>query len=215
MEYRGDARPSSGAIELNMNGHFDRQRQVICKVPVLLQDFGLFPNYNLSELSQQKHQVVIVEFDSYANYDRWDPPYKHVGININSPKSSVYTSSNASFHSGGDTADVWISYNASTKNLTVSWGYQVTSNPKENSILSFHVDLREILPMEWIQVGVGAATGLRDEIHTLKSWQFSSSLDSKDIKGSKADKIRMIVPMFCCSSNSWVCCDIFYNLGKE
>ncbi|XVF77609.1 hypothetical protein PTKIN_Ptkin14bG0059800 [Pterospermum kingtungense] len=100
----------------------------------------------------------------------------HVRININSSESSVYTRWNASFHSGG-TADVWISYNASTKNLTVS---------QENSTLSFHIDLRQILPMEWQQVGTGAAPGnLKQNDHKL--------LDSKETKGSKTNKAELIV----------------------
>ncbi|XVF77618.1 hypothetical protein PTKIN_Ptkin14bG0060500 [Pterospermum kingtungense] len=154
---------------------------------------GLFPNYSLlSDVLKEKHQIVMVEFDSYANSYQWDPPYEHAGININSPKSSVHTPWNASFHSG-DTAHVWISYNASSKNLSVSWSYQATTNPRENSTLSFHVDLREVLPMDRVKVGIGAAIGVYGEIHTLKSWQFSSSLDSKETKGSKTDKTRMIV----------------------
>ncbi|KAK6269784.1 hypothetical protein POUND7_006889 [Theobroma cacao] len=239
IEYRGDASPSAGAMNLTKDSLY-RLGQVICTEPVRLQDFGtkqltdftthfsftidtlgpdnllygdgivffivpvgfqspensdggglgLFSNTLISELSQPKHQIVLVEFDSFANLET-DPPYEHVGININSLNSSVYTPWNASFHSG-DTADAWISYNASTKNLTVSWRYKAISNPQENSSLSFHVDLREVLPMEWIKVGIGAATGLYHEKHILKSWQFSSSLASKQTKGSKTDKIIMI-----------------------
>ncbi|XWS11182.1 hypothetical protein CRYUN_Cryun38cG0061900 [Craigia yunnanensis] len=244
MEYRGDASPSSGAIELNKDWHY-RRGQVICTEPVRLQDFGtkqladftthfsfiidtlgpdhhvygdgivffivpvgfqspensgggglgMFPNTLMSELSQQKHQIVLVEFDSFADSDRWDPPYQHVGININSLNSSVYTPWNASFHSG-DTADVWISYNASTKKLSVSWSYQATFNPQENSTLFFHVDLREVLPLEWVKVGIGAATGNFDESHILNSWQFNSSLDSQETKGAKTDKINIVLLCF-------------------
>ncbi|XWS09854.1 hypothetical protein CRYUN_Cryun39dG0025200 [Craigia yunnanensis] len=238
IEYRGDARPSSGAVELNKH-YIYRLGQVICTEPVRLQDFdkkqladftthfsfiidtlgrldhgdgivffivpvgfqspensaggglGLLPTL-MPELSQQKHQIVIVEFDSYANSDPWDPPYEHVGININSLNSSVYTPWEASSHFG-ETADVWISYNSSTKKLSVAWSYQLTSNPQENSTLTFYIDLREVLPMEWIKVGIGAATGVFSERHILKSWQFSSSLDFKETKGSKTDKIKMIV----------------------
>ncbi|PQP99863.1 hypothetical protein Pyn_05596 [Prunus yedoensis var. nudiflora] len=46
------------------------------------------------------NQIVLVEFDSYANPE-WDPRYEHVGINNNSIASAVSTSWNAtSFHSG-------------------------------------------------------------------------------------------------------------------
>ncbi|OMO92196.1 hypothetical protein COLO4_17802 [Corchorus olitorius] len=148
---------------------------------------GLLDNSDLSDhLSQNKDPIVFVEFDSYA--DPLDPPYEHVGININSLNSSVYTRWNSSFHSG-DTANVWISYNAVTKNLTVSWTYQSTSNSQEISTLSYHVDLMKVLPMEWVIVGIGGSTGFQYEHHILKSWYFSSDLDySKDMS-----KIKIVV----------------------
>ncbi|XP_017979687.1 PREDICTED: L-type lectin-domain containing receptor kinase IX.1 [Theobroma cacao] len=263
IEYKGDASPSAGAMDLTKNSIY-RLGQVICTEPVRLQDFGtkqltdftthfsftidtlgpdnldygdgivffivpvgfqspenstggglgLFPNTLIPQLPQQKHQIVVVEFDSFVNSERWDPPYEHVGININSLNSSVYSPWNASFHSG-DTADAWISYNASTKSLTVSWSYQVTFNPQENSSLSFHVDLNEVLPMEWVKVGIGAATGFYHEKHILKSWQFSSSLDSKRTKGSKADKIIMIAPL-CFGALAVGCIVAFFTIwGKK
>ena len=45
-----------------------------------------------------------------------------------------YTPWNASFHSG-DIVDVWITYNGSAKNLSVSWKYLKTSNTWENTSL--------------------------------------------------------------------------------
>ncbi|XP_021300474.1 agglutinin-1-like [Herrania umbratica] len=139
IEYRGDASPSAGAMNLTQDGYF-RLGQVICTEPVRLQDFGtkqltdftthfsftidtlgpdnlyygdgivffigpvgfqspansgggglgLFPTILNSQLLQHKQQIVAVEFDSFVNGDT-DPPYKHVGININSLNSSVYT----------------------------------------------------------------------------------------------------------------------------
>lgn len=74
---------------------------------------GLF-NTTISDSSH--NQIVMVEFDSFSNPE-WDPPYEHVGINKNSIASAVTTPWNASLHSG-DTADAYIVYNASTKNLT-------------------------------------------------------------------------------------------------
>lgn len=120
-----------------------------------------------------RNQTVHVEFDS--RHDEWDPHDvdNHVGINNNSLASSKYTYWNASLHSG-DTADVWITYNASTKNLSVSWSYRKSSDQQVSS-LSLVIDLMQVLP-EKVVVGFSASTGFRIEHHQLKSWEFSSSL---------------------------------------
>ena len=73
---------------------------------------GLF---NTSTYDSAQNQIVLVELDFFANSE-WDPPVEHVGINNNTIASAVYTPWNASLHSG-DTADVWIIYNSSTKSF--------------------------------------------------------------------------------------------------
>ncbi|KAJ9177468.1 hypothetical protein P3X46_012684 [Hevea brasiliensis] len=148
---------------------------------------GLF-NTSTSDSSQNK--IVTVEFDSFPNPE-WDPPVEHVGINNNSIASAVFTPWNASFHSG-DTADAWIAYNATTKNLSVFWTYQTTSNPLENSTLSYTIDLTKVLP-EQVTIGFSAATGQNGERHTLQSWEFSSSLDIKGKHGNGSKKTKIIV----------------------
>jgi hypothetical protein len=121
----------------------------------------------------------------------WDPPVEHVGININSIASAVYTPWNASFHSG-DIANVWITYNASTKNLSVSWSYKRTFNSQENTSLSYIIDLSKVLP-EYVTIGFSAAFGEYAEKHTLLSWEFNSSLDIKGTSGKKEKSTRLIM----------------------
>ncbi|GFY87697.1 concanavalin A-like lectin protein kinase family protein [Actinidia rufa] len=112
-------------------------------------------------------------------------------INNNSIASTTTTRWNASFHSG-DTTDAWITYNATTKNLTVFWSYERTPNSQENTSLSYQIDLMEVLP-EWVMVGFSAATGMYVERHTLQSWEFRSSLDIKEKSGKSAKEIRLVV----------------------
>ncbi|GLT69116.1 hypothetical protein SLA2020_412920 [Shorea laevis] len=131
---------------------------------------GLFNTTNESS----QNQIVLVEFDSHSDHD-WDPQFEHVGININSIASSLSIMWNASLHSK-DPADVWITYNGTTKNLTVFWTYQNTSHTQENSSLSYQIDLTEVLP-EWVTIGFSASTGCNVERHTLRSWDFNSSLE--------------------------------------
>ncbi|KAK9996990.1 hypothetical protein SO802_021676 [Lithocarpus litseifolius] len=92
------------------------------------------------------------------------------------------------------TADVWIIYNATTKNLSVSWTYQNTTNTQENTSLSYQIDLMEVLP-ERVTVGFSAATGVRIERNSIQSWEFSSSLDIKDTTGNEAEYISLIVEL--------------------
>ncbi|XP_016673177.2 L-type lectin-domain containing receptor kinase IX.1-like, partial [Gossypium hirsutum] len=153
---------------------------------------GFLGLFNTTTSDSSQNQIVLVEFDTFENPE-WDPTGigSHVGINENSISSANYTRWNASFHSG-DTADVVINYNATTKNLSVSWSYQNTNNPRENSSLSYQIDLMTVLP-EWVMVGFSAATGKYVERHTLQYWEFGSSLIvAEDTSGNKARNVRII-----------------------
>lgn len=123
--------------------------------------------------------LVHVEFDTFNN-PGWDPNDvgSHVGINNNSLVSSNYTSWNASSHSQ-DICHAKISYDSVTKNLSVTWAYELTatSDPKESSSLSYIIDLAKVLPSD-VMFGFIAAAGTNTEEHRLLSWELSSSLDS-------------------------------------
>eukprot|EP00257_Ricinus_communis_P008974 XP_002527230.2 L-type lectin-domain containing receptor kinase IX.1 [Ricinus communis] len=151
---------------------------------------GFLGLFNTSTSDSSKNQIVTVEFDSFSN-EEWDPPVGHVGINNNSIASAVYTPWNASFHSG-DIADAWITYNSITKNLSVFWTYKETSNPGENSSLSYIIDLMKVLP-EQVTIGFSAATGQNGARHSLQSWEFSSSLVVKGKHGNELKKTQVIV----------------------
>uniref|UniRef100_A0A2N9EVV8 Protein kinase domain-containing protein n=1 Tax=Fagus sylvatica TaxID=28930 RepID=A0A2N9EVV8_FAGSY len=233
IQYRGDAKPSQGHVDMNENYFFRVGWTIYAKkVPIWDLDtgnltdfstrfsftidtmgkssysdglafflapvgFDIPPNsaggnlglFNQTTIDSPPYQIVFVEFDSFVN--PWDPNVTHVGINKNSIASANYTAWNASFHSG-DTADVWIIYNATTKNLSVSWTYQRTSNSLEHTSLSYQIDLMKVLP-ESVQIGFSAAVGLDIEKHTLQSWEFNSTLDIKETSGKKVKKISLIV----------------------
>ncbi|WJX87746.1 hypothetical protein P8452_69901 [Trifolium repens] len=156
---------------------------------------GLMGLFNTTTMdSSSSNQIVHVEFDSYPN-DEWGETNQHVGINNNSIISSISTPWNASYHSG-DTVEVSISYNSTTKNLTVSWKYQTTNNPQESTSLSYQIDLIKILP-EWITVGFSAATGTFGELNNLLSWEFNSTLDKSDNSNSKETRLILIVTVSC------------------
>ncbi|KAJ6315301.1 hypothetical protein OIU78_018732 [Salix suchowensis] len=123
-------------------------------------------------LNTTDNQFVAVEFDIFQNY--FDPPREHVGIDINSLKSENNITWECDIR-GGKTTEAWISYNSSTHKLSVSFtGY--INNTMEIQFLSYIVSLRDILP-ERVRFGFTAATGDFYAIHTLLSWDFSSSLE--------------------------------------
>jgi len=152
---------------------------------------GFLGLFNTTTMDSSNNQIVLVEFDSYANTE-WGETTEHVGINNNSIISSVMTPWNASLHSG-DNAEVCINYNSITKNLSVSWKYQSTFYAQEKTSLSYQIDLRKVLP-EWVTIGFSAATGAVGEMHNLRSWEFSSTLDQSDSDNStKRTRLLLIL----------------------
>ncbi|MCH95941.1 L-type lectin-domain receptor kinase IX.1, partial [Trifolium medium] len=136
------------------------------------------------------NQIVHVEFDSLAN-NEFRETTGHVGINNNSIISSITTPWNASKHSR-DTADVLVSYNSTTKNLTVSWKYQLTTDPQEKTSLSYSIDLMKVMP-EWVTVGFSAATSHIGELNFLLSWEFNSTLAKSGDNNTKETRLVIIL----------------------
>lgn len=146
---------------------------------------GFLGLFNTTTSDSSQNHIVAVEFDTFSNPE-WDPKYEHVGINKNSISSVVTTPWNVTLYSG-EAADAWITYNSTTKNLSVFWSY----GTGPNSSLSYPIDLKEVLP-QWVNIGFSAATGINVERHTLESWEFRSSLDIKESNGGKGRKIGLI-----------------------
>ncbi|KAK1269178.1 L-type lectin-domain containing receptor kinase IX.1 [Acorus gramineus] len=120
------------------------------------------------------YQTVAIEFDTYHN--SWDPAdrYDHAGINIGSIRSNV-TVNWMSRISNGSTANAWVSYNATTTNLSLYLTY--ANNPVFNgadSTLSLNVNLSQVLS-ESVVIGFSASTGDLFETHSILSWEFNSS----------------------------------------
>ncbi|WJX47486.1 hypothetical protein P8452_34166 [Trifolium repens] len=151
---------------------------------------GFMGLFNTTTMVSSSNQIVHVEFDSLANGE-FRETTGHVGINNNSIISSITTPWNASIHSG-DTADVLVSYNSTTKNLTVSWKYQLTTDPQENNSLSYSIDLMKVMP-EWITVGFSATTSHVGELNFLLSWEFNSTLQKSGDNNTKETGLVIIL----------------------
>ncbi|KAL9998456.1 putative protein kinase RLK-Pelle-L-LEC family [Helianthus debilis subsp. tardiflorus] len=127
-----------------------------------------------------KSPFVAVEFDTLWNAD-WDPANisqtdYHVGINVNSLSSSRYKKWSINITQGAH-CQARIKYDSVSKNLTFS----VTDIEYGVIELDYVIDLTLLLP-EWVIFGFTAATGIRFEKITIKSWTFNSSSLPVDVK---------------------------------
>nr|DAD39321.1 TPA_asm: hypothetical protein HUJ06_013644 [Nelumbo nucifera] len=139
------------------------------------QFLGLFDNKTGTNAGE--NQAVAVEFDTYSN-DGEDPKYRHVGIDVNAIISvkEVQWDINGTNEVKGD---VQVSYNSSTKDLSVFLIYVDGTKGSETLSLSYRVDLRNKLP-ECVNIGFSASTGWSFEFHSILSWNFSSSLEIRN-----------------------------------
>nr|AAY68291.1 lectin [Sophora alopecuroides] len=118
-------------------------------------------------LDPKANQVVAVEFDTFSNTN-WDPNYVHIGIDVNTIKSSAHVRWD---RKEGVIGTARINYNAATRNLSV-----VSSYPgSQDYAVSYVVDLRTKLP-EWVRVGFSSSTGENYQVHNIRSWFFNSAL---------------------------------------
>ncbi|CAF2109224.1 L-type lectin-domain containing receptor kinase IX.1-like [Brassica napus] len=161
------------------------------------QGIHIFPNsaggflglFNETNGYSSRFPLVHIEFDTFYN-NQWDPfdITSHVGINNNSLASSNYTSWNASLHSQ-ETCHARITYDSTSKNLSIAWSYEGTSHP---SSLSYIIDLAKVLPAE-VTIGFSGSTGAKMEAHRILSWEFNSTLDAAEPRERTQNMTGIIV----------------------
>jgi serine/threonine protein kinase len=142
-------------------------------------------------LNTTENHFVAVEFDTYSN--RWDPPGVHVGIDINSTQSVANVSwlgANISI-TEGRTNEARITYNSTSHNLSVLFTGLINNTMVWQS-LSYKIDLRDYLP-EWVTFGFTAATGADPAIHTIRTWNFTSTLEDIVTKPRKNNRLGLAI----------------------
>lgn len=110
--------------------------------------------------------LFAVEFDLYTNY--WDPSdrLRHIGIDVNSIKSSNFV--NFKDSCVGKEAELKIEYHGN-----VGMIYVTLKCGKERRLLEYECDLRSILPHQ-VEVGISASTGDLVALHDINYWTFNS-----------------------------------------
>lgn len=159
---------------------------------------GLFSNSNGQ--NDPSNELVAVEFDSHKN--TWDPDDNHVGIDIHSIVSVANRTWISSINDGR-IANAWVTYQASSMNLSVFLTYLDNPQHSGNSSLSYSVDLRKYLP-DKVAIGFSAATGRSVELHQILYWEF----DSTDLQLMKTEKTRSILAISLGTSISVVVCSM-------
>ncbi|KAL3515457.1 hypothetical protein ACH5RR_022359 [Cinchona calisaya] len=159
-------------------------------IPVGAEGSGLgLRGGNMTE-NNTANPFVAVEFDTFSN--PWDPSTTHVGININSMKS-VTTAIWLNNITLGAVNDAWISYNATSKNLAVSFTGFLDNKTTQGS-LNHVVDLSNYLP-ELVTFGFSAATATGElfEKNNVISWEFNSTLQVGVDPGRKKFKKALVI----------------------
>jgi len=134
---------------------------------------GLFDKETAFNTS--KNSIVAVEFDSFRN--EWDPPLDnspHIGIDINTIRSSAVASWPIDRVPEGSIGKARISYNPASKILSALVSYLNGPVILETAV-SYTVDFAVVLP-EYVLVGFSGATGELAETHDILSWSFTSNL---------------------------------------
>ncbi|KAG8650475.1 L-type lectin-domain containing receptor kinase IX.1 [Manihot esculenta] len=127
---------------------------------------------NSDAVNPKVNKFVAVEFDTYQN--DWDPPYDHIGFNVNSMVSLV----NRTWRSGartGSKTDVRIRYDSNKKSLRVNFSFLDRDNETiKYGYKSADIDMAEYLP-EWVTFGFSCSTGNPNQSNRIISWDFTSS----------------------------------------
>ncbi|KAA8536369.1 hypothetical protein F0562_028847 [Nyssa sinensis] len=190
------AAPAEGAIELTRNQRdkpmdtsmgratYSKPLQLWYKASGSLTDFTTHFSFVIYALNETSYADGIAFF--LAPVGSKIPNNATKGIDINSMQSVTNVAWSSSILDG-KMNDVWISYDSSSKNLSVVFtGFRGNSTIQQN--LYYILDLRDHLP-EQVTFGFSAATGYASAVHRIHSWNFSSSLEIDENIPSPTDPV--------------------------
>ncbi|XWS54602.1 hypothetical protein CRYUN_Cryun10bG0102800 [Craigia yunnanensis] len=120
------------------------------------------------------NQMVAVEFDTFRN--GWDPSNIHIGIDVNSIVSAKSTTWNVEMHNDSIYHRATVSYNGTSKALSVVVELADIFGQSEASSITYNVDLSTVLPPK-VFIGFSASNGEAAPAQSIISWNFTSTMD--------------------------------------
>ncbi|KAF2299556.1 hypothetical protein GH714_032549 [Hevea brasiliensis] len=122
----------------------------------------------LNDACEDNYKAVAIEFDNRQNPEFGDPNDNHVGINLGSiiSTSTVNASDVGISLKDGSVHQAWIAYDGPRRWMDIHLG----SKP----IFSGSLDLSPFLN-EYMFIGFSASTGNLTQIHSIFSWNFTST----------------------------------------
>ncbi|XP_062119934.1 L-type lectin-domain containing receptor kinase VIII.2-like [Humulus lupulus] len=129
----------------------------------------------INDACDEDYKAVAIEFDTRWNPEFGDPNDNHVGIDLGSMVSAktVNASDVGVFLKDGSAHRAWITYDGSRRWLDIRLGSNDGSYPSK-PLFSDSLDISPYLK-EYMFVGFSASTGNKTQIHSLLSWNFTST----------------------------------------
>ncbi|KAF3432715.1 hypothetical protein FNV43_RR23817 [Rhamnella rubrinervis] len=129
----------------------------------------------LNDACEEDYKAVAVEFDTRQNPEFGDPNDNHVGINLGTIVSTeaINASDMGIFLSDGSVYRAWIAYDGLRRWMDIHLARDVDNYPSK-PIFSGPLDLSPFLK-EYMFVGFSASTGNLTQIHSILSWNFTST----------------------------------------
>ncbi|XVE49436.1 hypothetical protein DITRI_Ditri01bG0082200 [Diplodiscus trichospermus] len=131
---------------------------------------GLF---NETINGNSSNQMVAVEFDTFRN--EWDLSNIHIGFDVNSIVSKNSTIWNEDMLSDRTYHRATLSYNGTSKALTVVVAPADIFGQSEALNLTYNVDLSTVLPPK-VFIGFSASSGQATPAQLIISWNFTSTM---------------------------------------
>ncbi|PQM41281.1 putative L-type lectin-domain containing receptor kinase S.7 [Prunus yedoensis var. nudiflora] len=161
----------------------------------------------LNDACQDDYKAIAVEFDTRLNPEFGDPNDNHVGINLGTIVSTktINASDVGVFLNDGSVHRAWIAYDGSRRWMEIHLGSDGGSNdsPALKPIFSGPLDLSPFLN-EYMFVGFSASTGNHTQIHSVLSWNFSST--SQAFLGRLQWKHARVTSLYMAEQTLPLCC---------
>lgn len=182
---------------------------------------------NATMNANSSNHVFGVEFDTFQN--AYDPSNNHIGVDIHAIESASTHNlcgplDNCTYLVNQGDFTAWIDYDSPKQLLEVRFrngsskgqGIQRPST----AIIAQTLDLNSILETEDMYVGFVAATGLKYEVHEIKTWSFNSSYapapSRAKLNANRKLTMELSIPLAAVVVLSFLACGvILYRLKKQ